>query len=162
MSQQELKHIVRLAGRDLDGTKKVTAALADLKGVGYNLAARLLNALKIDGKARLGHLSDGQIGDLKDALDDLVKLGLPQWTLNRRKDIETGSSLHLVASNWDFSVKTDIDREKNVQSWRGLRHSLGLKVRGQRTRTTGRKGRTVGVRKAAARAAALAATEEKK
>ncbi|RLG48363.1 MAG: 30S ribosomal protein S13, partial [Thermoproteota archaeon] len=28
--------------------------------------------------------------------------------------------------------------------WKGIRHALGLKVRGQRTRTTGRRGRTVG------------------
>lgn len=162
MSQQELKHIVRLAGKDLDGTKKVIAALADLKGVGHNLATHILNTLKIDSKLRLGHLSDSQIGDLQDALKDPLKIGLPTWTLNRRKDLETGSSLHLVGSDWDFTVKTDVDREKNVLSWRGLRHSLGLKVRGQSTRTTGRKGRTVGVRKAVARAAAAAAAAEEK
>ena len=67
----------------------------------------------------------------------------------------------------DFALKTDLDREKNVQSWRGVRHGLGLKVRGQRTRTTGRGGRTVGVRKSTLQAAANAAkgtddTKEKK
>jgi small subunit ribosomal protein S13 len=61
----------------------------------------------------------------------------------------------------DFVLKGDIDNEKNVQSWKGVRHSLGLKVRGQRTRTTGRKGRTVGVRKAALQAAAKAAAASK-
>ncbi|MEM1533417.1 MAG: 30S ribosomal protein S13, partial [Desulfurococcaceae archaeon] len=40
-----------------------------------------------------------------------------------------------------------IEREKRIKSYRGIRHSLGLKVRGQRTRTTGRIGGTVGVRK---------------
>ncbi|TLX95508.1 MAG: 30S ribosomal protein S13, partial [Thaumarchaeota archaeon] len=50
----------------------------------------------------------------------------------------------------------------NQRSWKGIRHALGLKVRGQRTRTTGRKGRTVGVRKAALVAAAKQAAGEAK
>jgi len=62
----------------------------------------------------------------------------------------------------DLAIKNDVEAEKNVQSWTGVRHSLGLKVRGQRTRTTGRKGRTVGVRKAALQAAAKAAAAETK
>jgi small subunit ribosomal protein S13 len=36
---------------------------------------------------------------------------------------------------------------KNIKSWKGVRHSLGLKVRGQRTKCTGRTGRSVGVKK---------------
>ncbi|MEM4165256.1 MAG: 30S ribosomal protein S13 [Nitrososphaerales archaeon] len=54
-----------------------------------------------------------------------------------------------MGADLELAVKNDIEREKMVGSWRGIRHSLGLKVRGQRTRTTGRKGRTVGVRKSA-------------
>jgi len=54
----------------------------------------------------------------------------------------------------------------DIRTWKGVRHSLGLKVRGQRTRTTGRKGRAVGVAKKvvmeAARAAAAAAEKEEK
>ncbi|MEM1525418.1 MAG: 30S ribosomal protein S13, partial [Nitrososphaerales archaeon] len=52
----EFRHIVRIAGKDLDGTKKVVAALADIKGIGQNLAHAILNALKIDSKLRLGSL----------------------------------------------------------------------------------------------------------
>jgi small subunit ribosomal protein S13 len=155
---------VRIAGQDLDGTKKVVPSLADLRGLGTSLAQHLLTALKIDPKLRLGQLSEGQVRELEEALRDPSRLGLPAFVLNRPKDPETGSNLHLVGADWQLVVKTDIEREKSVLSWRGLRHSLGLKVRGQRTRTTGRKGRAVGVRKAALEAAAAAAraAEEKK
>jgi small subunit ribosomal protein S13 len=64
-----------------------------------------------------------------------------------------------------LSTKTDIDFMTDIRTWKGVRHSLGLKVRGQRTRTTGRKGRAVGVAKKivmeAARAAAMAEKGEK-
>ena len=55
---------------------------------------------------------------------------------------------------------------KDIRSWKGIRHSIGLKVRGQRTRTTGRSGKAVGVKKKvlmeAARAAERKGGEEKK
>jgi small subunit ribosomal protein S13 len=145
----EIKPIVRLAGKDLNGLKKVAAALKDIKGIGLPLAYAILHQLKIDPNLRLGQLSDSQLAMLEKAVKSPSSIGLPSWLLNRRKDIETGKDLHLIEADWEFTVKMDIEREKRVKSWRGIRHALGLKVRGQRTRTTGRKGRTVGVRKSA-------------
>jgi len=55
--------------------------------------------------------------------------------------------LHLITSDIALTVRNDIEREKTTNSWRGIRHMFGLKVRGQRTRTTGRKGGAVGVKK---------------
>jgi len=144
----EFKHIVRISGRSLHGTKKVTAALADIKGVGYNLANSIVNVLKIDSRMRLGMLSDKQISEIQEYIKDPTKVGVPAFMLNHKKDPETGIDSHYIGSDLDLAVKMEIDREKGLLSWRGLRHSLGLKVRGQRTRTCGRKGRAVGVRKA--------------
>lgn len=149
MSLSEFKHIVRIAGKDLDGGKKLAAALADLKGVGYNLAVAIINTLRLDGRMRIGYLSEREISEIEEALKDLSKLGLPSWTYNRRKDVISGMNIHLLGADLEYTIKSDIEREKSVGSWRGVRHSLGLKVRGQRTRTTGRKGITVGVRKKA-------------
>ena len=67
--------------------------------------------------------------------------------MNRRKDLESGKNLHLITSDIELTVRNDIEREKTTNSWRGIRHMFGLKVRGQRTRTTGRKGGAVGVKK---------------
>jgi small subunit ribosomal protein S13 len=50
---------------------------------------------------------------------------------------------------------------RDIRTWKGIRHSLGLKVRGQRTRTTGRKGRAVGVAKKIVMEAARAAAAER-
>ncbi len=53
--------------------------------------------------------------------------------------------MHLVGAELLYYVRRDIEREKKIRSWRGIRHALGLKVRGQRTATTGRLGMTIGV-----------------
>ena len=55
--------------------------------------------------------------------------------------------MHLLTSDIPFTLRNDIERERITASWRGYRHLNGLKVRGQRTRTTGRKGGAVGVAK---------------
>lgn len=157
----EFRHLVRIAGRDLDGSKKLIVALSDLRGVGYNFSNTVVSRLGLDPGVRLGTLSEEQVRSVEQAIQNPSVLSFPQWYYNRRKDPETGETRQLLGSDLDFSTKNDIEGEKNIQSWRGVRHSLGLKVRGQRTRTTGRKGRTVGVRKAALQAAAREAAAKK-
>ncbi len=157
----EFRHLVRVSGRDLDGSKKLIVAISDLRGVGYNFASVITTRLGLDPRIRLGTLSEEQVKDVEKAIASAATSSLPQWYYNRRKDPDTGETRQLLGSDLDFVVKGDIDDERNVQSWKGIRHGLGLKVRGQRTRTTGRKGRTVGVRKAALIAAAKEAGKEK-
>ena len=160
MSDSEFRHLVRISGRDLEGGKKLIVALADLKGVGYNFANVITTKLDLDPRVRLGTLTDEQVEKVEAAIRDTAKSALPKWYYNRRNDPETGEARQLLGADLDFAQKNDIEDEKNIRSWKGVRHSLGLKVRGQRTRTTGRGGRTVGVRKAALVAAAKEAAKK--
>jgi small subunit ribosomal protein S13 len=157
----EFRHLVRIAGKDLDGSKKLVIAVSDLRGVGYNFANTLVNGLGLDPRVRLGTLGEDQIREIEKAIVNASASKFPQWYYNRRKDPFTGETKQLLGSDLDFVIKNDIENERNIQSWKGIRHGLGLKVRGQRTRTTGRKGRTVGVRKAVLQAAAKEAAAKK-
>jgi len=157
----EFRHLVRISGRDLDGGKKLIVALSDLRGVGYNFANVITNRLGLSPRIRLGTLTEDQVKQIEEAIQSTSRSALPKWYYNRRNDPETGEAKQLLGSDLDFIQKNDIEEEKNIQSWKGIRHGLGLKVRGQRTRTTGRKGRTVGVRKATLVAAAKEAASKK-
>jgi small subunit ribosomal protein S13 len=157
----EFRHLVRISGRDLDGGKKLIVALSDLKGVGYNFANVITTKLSLDPRVRLGTLSEEQVKQIEEAIASTSNAALPRWYYNRRNDPETGEARQLLGSDLDFVQRNDIEDERNIQSWKGVRHGLGLKVRGQRTRTTGRKGRTVGVRKATLVAAAKEAAAKK-
>ena len=107
----------------------------------------MLNTLQIDPELRVGFLSESEVSVIENGIKNPEKVGIPQWFLNRRKDVESGTTTHIITTDWDVTVHNDIEREKGVMSWRGFRHMMGLKVRGQRTRTTGRKGGAVGVKK---------------
>ena len=122
-------------------------ALTQIKGVGYMFANSIINNLKIDSSLRIGNLSNEQIKSIENIIQNPTSSNFPSWFLNRRKDIETGEDKHLITSDIDFTVRNDVEREKATGSWRGYRHMFGLKVRGQRTRCTGRKGGAVGVAK---------------
>ena len=143
--QRETRLIVRLLGTDLDGTKHVPYALARIYGIGINFGYAVARAVGIDPMTRLGQLTDQQLSLLEDAITNPGKYGIPMWMWNRRRDPVTGKDAHLVGAELNLTMREDIEREKRIKSWRGVRHMLGLKVRGQRTRTTGRKGGPVGV-----------------
>ena len=70
---------------------------------------------------------------------------MPVWLLNRRKDYSTGKDLHVTGSDLVISLRNDLNRLRKIRSYRGIRHEQGLPVRGQRTRTSFRKGASVGV-----------------
>jgi len=143
----EYQYIVRIAGNDIPGEKKATVGLTQIKGVGYMFANTILNILKINPNERMGYLSSEQVKSIENIIKNPSASNFPSWFLNRRRDVETGENKHLITSDVAFTIRNDIEREKTVGSWRGIRHMFGLKVRGQRTRCTGRKGGAVGVAK---------------
>ncbi|MCE9651605.1 MAG: 30S ribosomal protein S13 [Nitrosarchaeum sp.] len=157
MSTQEYRHIVRIVGNDIPGAKKAIVGLTQIKGIGYNFATAILDTLKINTNTNIGFLSESDVQSIEKLITNPVAGNFPTWFLNRRKDIETGSNMHLLTSDIPFTLRNDIERERITNSWRGYRHMYGLKVRGQCTRTTGRKGGAVGVAKAGKPAPAQAA-----
>jgi small subunit ribosomal protein S13 len=140
----DFKHIVRIADTDLDGRRNVEFALTQIKGIGHRMAKSLTNILGIDANSKLGELDDETIEKLKSFIEQEID-SLPEWMVNRRKDRYGGGNLHLLGKDVDFSKMVDLERLMKIKSYRGMRHAKGKKVRGQRTRSTGRKGRTVGV-----------------
>ncbi len=144
---REYRHIVRIAGTDIAGELQLAWGLSKIKGVGYNFAMAVCRVLGLDPKMKIGFLSEAEVERIEDVLRDPAKYGIPSWMFNRRKDYETGKDMHLVGSDLVFYARQDIEREIRIRSWRGIRHALGYKVRGQRTHTTGRLGPTVGVKR---------------
>ena len=157
MSTQEFRHIVRIVGNDIPGAKKAIVGLTQIKGIGYNFATAILDTLKINTNTNIGFLSESNVQSIEKLITNPIAGNFPVWFLNRRKDIETGGNMHLLTSDIPFTLRNDIERERTTNSWRGYRHMYGLKVRGQCTRTTGRKGWAVGVAKAGKPAPAQAA-----
>ena len=141
----EYNHQLRIMGADCPGDWLVSRSLTKIRGVGYRLATQICEKAEIDPDMRCGFLNDDEIQLIEDILTSVEQWGIPIWMLNRQKDLVTGEDLHLVSTDLIDALRVDVEREKKTRSWRGIRHYLGLPVRGQRTKTSGRSGATIGV-----------------
>lgn len=162
--KEEIKsiNILRMAETNLDGNRKVIDAIRKVRGISFMTASVVVELGGFGGR-RLGELSDEERAKLEDIVMHIDRYGLPAWMCNRRRDPRTGKTVHLAVSELDFAQKTDIDFMKKLRTYKGIRHGLGLPVRGQRTRSSFRKGRSVGVvRKKEAPAKAGEKSDEKK
>jgi small subunit ribosomal protein S13 len=106
----------RILGVDIPADKKVPFSLAYIYGVGIPLARRVCTALNINQEMRAKDLSDEELARLQDHIDKNYPV---EGTLRRQ-------------------VAVNVQRLKEIGSFRGLRHRKGLPVRGQRTRTNAR------------------------
>jgi small subunit ribosomal protein S13 len=144
---EEFRYRLRIIDADVDGTLKASYALSKIKGISLSLGNAILNKAGINPNKRAGFLTEKDVDSLEEIIKDPAAHGLPSWLFNRRKDAETGKDGHLISAGLVLRTKMDIDQMKSIKSWRGYRHAYGLKVRGQRTKTTGRAGKALGVKK---------------
>ena len=129
----------------VDGNAKIEYGLTQVRGVGRRFSQAIVRVAKLNPNLRIGALPEKDLNRIEEIILDPVKNGVPNWMVNRKKDLRTGEDLHIIGNRLDISLKRDIDRMKKIKSYKGVRHHQKLKVRGQRTRSTGRHGLVVGV-----------------
>lgn len=91
-----------------------------------------------------GELTEDEITRLVGVLSNPLEFKIPKWFLNRRWDIKTGAYTQVFSNALQGKLREDLERLKKMRAHRGLRHYWGLRVKGQHTKTTGRRGTTVG------------------
>jgi small subunit ribosomal protein S13 len=145
----ELKQLVRIANADMDGNKPILHQLTRVKGVGKNFANMICALIGLDRQKKAGELSEEEAARIEKVLGNVGEFGAPVWMLNRRKDPETGKDMHVIGNDLRFIQDNDVKLMKKIRSYKGVRHSLGQPVRGQRTKSNFRrnKGKVVGYSK---------------
>ncbi|MFX1379637.1 MAG: 30S ribosomal protein S13 [Promethearchaeota archaeon] len=129
----------------VDGNAKVEHALTQIRGIGRRFAQAIVKVAAIDPNLRIGAIGEKDLNKIEEIIMNPVENGVPNWMVNRPKDLRTGEDLHIIGNKLEITVRRDVDRMKKIKSYKGVRHHLRLKVRGQRTKSTGRHGLVVGV-----------------
>ena len=143
--EANFKHIHRILNTNIDGKRTVPYALEKIKGVGRRFGFLICKILRINPRIRAGELNEKQCDEIANLINDPEGKGVPRWFLNRIRDYKEGKNLQMASNVLETKLREDIERLFKMRSNRGLRHKWGLRVRGQHTKTTGRRGRTVGV-----------------
>ena len=144
-NDENFQYIVRIANKDIKGERKLNIALADVNGIGDRLATILIKKFNLDKNRQIGELSEDEVLEIRKYVENKEYDRMPVWLLNHRKDIATGKDLNLLSNDLKLQINDDINLMKKMRSYRGLRHEQGHKVRGQRTRSNGRHGLSMGV-----------------
>ncbi len=154
-----MKQIVRIINADIMGEVGIYSALKRVSGLSYSFANAVCSVLNYEKSKKVGSLSDEEVAKIEDVIKNPLKYKIPGFILNRRGDYDTGEDKHLVSSDLKLITGFDVKRLKKIKSYRGMRHAVGLPVRGQKTKGHFRHGKTVGVRK---KGIAAAPKKEKK
>jgi small subunit ribosomal protein S13 len=117
--------MARIAGTDVPQDKKVVIALTKIYGIGLHTAKQILKTANIDEDKRVNKLTTNEVGALNSIID---------------KDYEVEGELRQ-------KIFRNIKRLKDIRTYRGIRHKIGMPVRGQNTRTNAvtRKGKNIAV-----------------
>ncbi len=105
----------RIAGIDIPNEKRIDIALTYIFGIGDKVAKDILKQAKVDPSIRTKNLTPDELKNIQAVLET----------------IPTEGELRKV-------VRNNIETLKRIQAYRGVRHSMGLPVHGQRTRTNAR------------------------
>lgn len=143
--QSSVKQLIRIMNADIPGHVTIGYGLTKIKGIGINFSHAFCIRNNINESKRINEFTESDIKTLESQLKSLK--GIDGWMLNRRKDIEGGEDKHLLTTDLKFNTDFDIKRMQKIRSYKGVRHSAGLPVRGQRTKAHFRHGRSVGVSK---------------
>jgi len=107
---------MRLIGINIPDNKRIEIALTYIYGIGRSLANKILYSAKIDLNKKAKDLTAEEVNRLKEIIEKNYKI--------------EGELRQLIRQN--------INRLKEIQCYRGIRHLKQLPVRGQRTKTNSR------------------------
>lgn len=130
--------LIRILSKDIKGTKTVYSGLTEIKGVSWSFCNAICTKLKIDKNKKIQELTPEEIEKISSFIRNPT---VPNYMKNRQKDVDSGEDKHLNGSDLDLQKEFDIKKMRKVKSYKGIRHGLGLPVRGQRTKSHFRKNR---------------------
>lgn len=108
--------MARIAGVDLPANKPAFIGLTAIFGIGRSSAENILEKANIEKGKRIKELTDEEIDKIRHIIEK-------QYKIEGEKKSE---------------IRQNVNRLKDIKCYRGIRHELGLPVRGQRTRTNAR------------------------
>ena len=141
---EDFSYILRLADSDIDGLRPIAQGLTSIPGVGKRSAGQICRMADIDGSKLGGHLSDEEQNKIRTTIDEYA-LNVPWWLVNRQRDLQSNEDAHIIGTEVKLTRKDDVARLAAIKTYRGMRHRSGHMVRGQRLRSNGRSGTTLGV-----------------
>ncbi|KAK2517366.1 hypothetical protein Q9966_014707 [Columba livia] len=123
---EKFQHILRVLNTNIDGRRKIAFAITAIKGVGRRYAHVVLRKADIDLTKRAGELTEDEVERVITIMQNPRQYKIPDWFLNRQKDVKDGKYSQVLANGLDNKLREDLERLKKIRAHRGLRHFWGV------------------------------------
>jgi len=130
--------LVRILGRDIRGDIRIKSALTKINGISWAVSNAVCKILELDESKKIQEFEKSELTRIEEFMKTPE---LPSFLKNRRNDLDSGDDLHISGMDLKLRKEFDLKRLKKIKSYRGIRHSVGLPVRGQRTKANFRRNR---------------------
>lgn len=142
---KDSKQLVRILNTDIPANRNIYHGLCKIKGISNAFSNAICLGLNMDKNKLVQELTKEDITKIENIVK---KPELHPWLLNCRNDYESGEDIHISTTDLKFRIDSNKKKLMRIKSYRGLRHAVGLPVRGQRTKANFRRtGKAVGVAK---------------
>ena len=135
---EQQAELVRIRGSDVDARKQVIVGLTKIAGISWAFANALCRIQGIPPTKRISELEKEELEKIETFIDNPK---IPSFLMNRQKDFDDGKDTHLNGADLKLKKEFDVKRLKKVKSYKGVRHTINLPVRGQRTKSNFRRNR---------------------
>lgn len=108
--------MARVSGVNIPNEKRIEVALTYIFGIGLATSQKILKETEIDPNIRTKEMSEVDLEKIRNTINRTVR----------------------VEGDLKMEVSQNVKRLKEINAYRGLRHTRGLPVRGQRTKTNAR------------------------
>lgn len=125
MLPEKFQHILRVMNTNIDGQLKIMYAITSIKGVGRRYANVVCKKADIDLNKRAGELTEDEVEKLVTVMSNPRQYKIPDWFLNRQKDVDDGKHSQLMSGALETKLREDLERLKRIRSHRGIRHYWG-------------------------------------
>jgi len=140
----DFQGLLRVLNTNVNGARKVMYALCQIRGIGRRFANLICKKAEVDLNKRAGEITEEELEAIKLIIAQPLQFNIPEWFLNNQRDHKDGKTSQVVSNSLDTKLRDNLERMKKIRLHRGLRHFWGIRVRGQHTKTTGRRGKVVG------------------
>lgn len=139
--------IVRIFNTDIKGKQKLTRGLCKIRGIDKMFSNAVITISGIDKDKLIGNLTEEEIKKIENIIKSPKESNIPTFLFNRRIDPEKAIDIHSVSNELKLHNDFDIRRLRRIRSYKGIRHGLNLKVRGQKLKSWRRGGAAIARKK---------------
>merc|ERR1712200_273357 len=110
------QHILRVMNTNIGGKRNIMFAMTAIKGIGRRYANIVLKKADIDLTKRAGELSEEEIDKIVTIMQTPRQYKIPDWFLNRQKDIKDGKTSQVMSNLLDNKLREDLERLKKIRA----------------------------------------------